>query len=444
MIKILRDAIKVNTIYSNNVDLNTGNDEILELIKLKLFSVDKSNNIVMDMTETRALISFDNSIINSNKVINSKVIENVESLLDTMLIPTPVGTIDPLTINTLDKKINMQLLIFDNKYDVNNMTQDEKIIELSKFLFLPSIYDKMVIKLFKCNITSSSDEVIEFKVSDTFTNFTNGIGNFTGNTLNGHFVLSDNKFLTYYGPSWTNFDNYNVRIDSNNPIGVDDHYSIWSGGLINSPGTYTEKFTKNILYDNKDVYIDVSNYFKNIPIEKNRTGLLLKIHNDPVNEINVKFFNNRTNTIYKPIILSYTDDYVWNPPTTNVLDVTNKEYLTITIGNLKSQYSEEEIAFIRIFPREKYNTKNINNLKWTVPPTLIHSKVLYSVLDYHTNEVIIPFDEEFTRVSCDTSGNYFKFYMTGFSKNRFYKIILKTQDTPYDQIIDTKSIFKVF
>ena len=45
----------------------------------------------------------------------------------------------------------------------------------------------------------------------------------------------------------------------------------------------------------------------------------------------------------------------------------------------------------------------------------------YSVVD---EQVIIPFDTNYTKVSCDSSGNYFNFGLTDYSL-RFYKFCFR-------------------
>jgi len=60
----------------------------------------------------------------------------------------------------------------------------------------------------------------------------------------------------------------------------------------------------------------------------------------------------------------------------------------------------------------------------------IHRNVFYSIRDFHSNEVIIPFDSttNATRISTDKSGMYFDLYMDSFEPGRVYEIDIKVID----------------
>jgi len=40
--------------------------------------------------------------------------------------------------------------------------------------------------------------------------------------------------------------------------------------------------------------------------------------------------------------------------------------------------------------------------------------------------MVIDFDENYTKLSCDSVGNYFTLYTSGLEINRFYRILIKT------------------
>jgi hypothetical protein len=41
--------------------------------------------------------------------------------------------------------------------------------------------------------------------------------------------------------------------------------------------------------------------------------------------------------------------------------------------------------------------------------------------------MIVDFDENFTKISCDSVGNYFTLYTTGLEINRYYRLLVKTK-----------------
>ena len=60
-----------------------------------------------------------------------------------------------------------------------------------------------------------------------------------------------------------------------------------------------------------------------------------------------------------------------------------------------------------------------------------------------TNETVINFDNQFTKLSCDSSGNYFDLYMNGLEPERYYKILIQTTISGSTIVKDDNYIFKV-
>ena len=51
---------------------------------------------------------------------------------------------------------------------------------------------------------------------------------------------------------------------------------------------------------------------------------------------------------------------------------------------------------------------------------------MWAIKDLDTNEFIVDFDPEFTKISCDAKSNYFDVYMAGLQPERYYKILIQT------------------
>ena len=60
-----------------------------------------------------------------------------------------------------------------------------------------------------------------------------------------------------------------------------------------------------------------------------------------------------------------------------------------------------------------------------------------------TNEFIINFSEEYTKLSSDSKGNYFDLYMNGLEPERYYKICVKTIINDSTLILDDNYYFKI-
>ena len=68
------------------------------------------------------------------------------------------------------------------------------------------------------------------------------------------------------------------------------------------------------------------------------------------------------------------------------------------------------------------------------------SKSFYSIEDYTSNEVIIPFDESFTKISTDEDGMFFKIYMNGLQPERYYRILIKNENSEGISVFNDKNI----
>jgi hypothetical protein len=57
--------------------------------------------------------------------------------------------------------------------------------------------------------------------------------------------------------------------------------------------------------------------------------------------------------------------------------------------------------------------------------------------------MIIDFDTEFTKISCDSQGGYFDVYMDGLQPERYYRILIKTTLDGSTVVRNDGNIFKV-
>ena len=60
-----------------------------------------------------------------------------------------------------------------------------------------------------------------------------------------------------------------------------------------------------------------------------------------------------------------------------------------------------------------------------------------------TQEFLINFDSQFTKISCDDKGNYFDLYMNGLEPERNYEILVKVIINNETIILKNKDYFKI-
>jgi hypothetical protein len=91
-----------------------------------------------------------------------------------------------------------------------------------------------------------------------------------------------------------------------------------------------------------------------------------------------------------------------------------------------------------LYPNRVYQTSSLfTNLNYL--PTSSY----YAIKDLATNEFVINFDNQYTQISSDTTGNYFSVYMSGLEPERYYKILIKTIINNSTLIFDDNYYFKV-
>ena len=65
-------------------------------------------------------------------------------------------------------------------------------------------------------------------------------------------------------------------------------------------------------------------------------------------------------------------------------------------------------------------------------------------MDAHSRDIVVPFDEEFTKISADSRGNYFKLNFDSLQPERYYKLLIKTKVSNTEQYVYDKNwVFKV-
>lgn len=272
--------------------------------------------------------------------------------------------------------------------------------------------------------------------------------------INGTGYLSS---LTIDGATWSGSQSGSSWISSsqNVQIGSSTLYISGSGqggswmfqsasggstsGLISS-----ESFS----YRTTDINMDVTNAVKvwlsgsdgsDIP----NYGFLLQFSD--TDELNsavsgyVRYFSRETHTIYVPKLTMYWDNSAFTTGSLTSADLDS--YVVYT--QIKPQYKDTEIAKIRIYARDKYPQKSPTNLYPIETVKYLPATTYYAVFDAQTDEAIIPYDNIYNKVSCDSTGNFIYIDMNGFMPERYYRLELKIVDGFIEQFVDDQIYFKV-
>ena len=100
---------------------------------------------------------------------------------------------------------------------------------------------------------------------------------------------------------------------------------------------------------------------------------------------------------------------------------------------------------IRIVGRERYPVKTYASASENMVVKHLPTSSFWSIQDYKTGETVVDYDETYTKLSCDGSGNYFDIWMDQLDSDRRYKFLIKsvTGGGNIRKIFDDDLTFKI-
>lgn len=270
----------------------------------------------------------------------------------------------------------------------------------------------------------------------------NGTGYLSSLTTNGITWNSPNS-----GSSWIS-GSQKIEIGTSDLYisgsGTGGNYLYYSGSGVAPILQVSESFS----YRTSDVNLNVTEPItiwlsgsnsNNIP----NYGFLIQMSDSDESDNNVsgyvRFFSRETHTIYVPKLTMYWNDVSYN--TGSMSEINLESYSTYT--NIKPVYKDTEVAKIRIYGRDKFPRKSPTNIFPYETVKVLPDTTYYSVVDAATDEVIIPFDDIYTKVSCDSTSNFIYLDFNGLMPERSYRLQLKIVEGITEQYIDDQIYFKV-
>ena len=165
--------------------------------------------------------------------------------------------------------------------------------------------------------------------------------------------------------------------------------------------------------------------------------------NDVNQQTELKFFSRDTNTIYPPQLEVKWDDSIFNTGSSSTTELTTTEAL-ISITNNKEEYYPEEVAKFKINSIEKFPARTfLTSSGYTKNFYLPSGSSLYAIKDSKTNEYLIDFDSQFTKISADANSSFFNVYMNGLEPERYYTVLVQITIGNETKIFDDDLTFKV-
>jgi hypothetical protein len=280
---------------------------------------------------------------------------------------------------------------------------------------------------------------------------------------NGSGTYLDSPFTTN-GVSWRwkNYEGGTIWNPNNFSPYTTGSYSgsITGGGTwyTGSSDPYNTNLTPTQSFDlrtTKDINVNVTDIVKvwysssnaiggytNIP----NNGFIVKWenavefnNNDAVQPI-MQFYSVDTNTIYPPCLEIRWDDSSFI--TGSLLPVTSSN-IFVSLDNNPGVFYKDSINKFRLNVREEFPIRIFQTSSLYTTNRYLNSGSLYAIKDLDTNEFVVDFDPESTKISCDTEGNYFKIYMNGLEPERYYKILIQTSVNGSTIVKDDNYYFKI-
>lgn len=367
---------KDSTIYSNpdRKTLNTGIDEILELVKEKGSNDNK-------YYPSRILLQFKDSEIND--IISNKISGNFSASLE----------------------------LFSTEHKNLAQTQNIEVFALSQS------WDEGIGRYSNLPTTSNGCSWLYRDNDTTKTSWTTA--SFAAGTT-GSIATS---LLTQGGGVWYTGSAFSGSQQFNNADDLDLNLNVTS---------IIQKFSASIFAS------------QTYPTGINNNGFILK-YSDTIetdtssSKGTLSYFSVDTHTIFPPKLTFKWDDSVHDLQSS----AKTSGDLNVSLYRNKEEYNINEEATFRIHVRDKYPNRTFSTSSNYLNVGYFTTSSYYSIRDAHTEEVVIPFDNSFTKLSADSEGMYFKIFMNGLQPERYYRLLFKHINNDGTQIYDDNYHFKV-
>ena len=265
------------------------------------------------------------------------------------------------------------------------------------------------------------------------------------------------KYISYSGSSIWKTGGYSAYVTGSYSGSIPQGLANGTGGTwytgssyINYPvsssqtfGVRTEKDLNANVTNTLKAWYTASKYSVINPINNN--GFLLKLtgsaefntsrHIQPI----FRYYSVDTNTIYPPTLELKWDDSSYS---TTLSEITTTDVFIGLDSNPGIFYSESVNRF-RLNVRPELPTRTFQTSSLYTDNFALPEESYYAIKDLDTNEYVINFDNNFTKISCDNTSNYFDVYMNGLQPERKYKILIKTNINNSTIVKDQMYNFKV-
>ena len=241
------------------------------------------------------------------------------------------------------------------------------------------------------------------------------------------------------GTTWKYRDAQNNLWDTLGGDYITEKSGSLSGSLLNISSSQTFG-----IYSDHDINLNVTDQVKLFYSESvTNYGLLLKLddtfENNTTQSLSLKYFSVDSNTIFPPYLEFKWDDSSYSSSLTELAT----DIATISIKNAREKYIDSDVVRFRISARPKYPARSFTTSSIYLTEYKLPQTSYWGIKDEFSNEMIIDFDDEYTKISADNTSSYFDVYMNSLQPNRYYRVLVKSVLNQSTVILDNKNVFKV-
>ncbi len=371
-----------NTLYShpNRSEMNAGGDEILEIVK-------ERGNSDQILYPSRVLIKFKNEEIQnviSDIIGHSKFNLGASASLN-------LTSAEPIN---LVQTLNLEVFAVSQSWDEGT----------GRYSNLPTSSNGCSWKFRNNTIVKTEWATSSF-----------GTGGGTGSV--------SSSFITQGGGTWYTGSNFRSSQQFLAGDSLDTNFNVTniikkhSASIFNSSTYPTGIFNNGFLIKKPDsIEMNVSHSFGQL-----------------------QYFSVDTHTIHPPKLIFKWDDSIHN------LQSSAKQNgeLSVSLYRNREEYNQNDEAIFRVHVRDKYPTRQFTSTSNFLNVGYFTTSSFYSIRDAYSEQEIIPFDDNFTKLSADSEGMFFKIFMKSLQPERYYRILFKHKNQDGTRVYDDNYLFKV-
>jgi len=336
--------------------------------------------------------------------------------------------------------------------DLNKNTGLDQIIEVSNLSgdIISNDISRAVIKFDISNFQSmiSSNQInpadVRLVLRETNTSMVPLEYQLHINPISGSWEMGNGYLYEYVNNTGVSWKYRNV---TNQTYWNTGQYTVSSTGsnLDGRGGVWYTNYTvsQSYSYMSSDLDVSIKNIFDGwLSGSIINNGLLLQLaptYEYSNSNIKLNFFSKETNTIYQPKLCIGWDDSIFN--TGSLIPIVS-DNIKVSVTNISEKYQSGNTYRFNVVGSELYPVKTFTNTFQYNIKKYLPINTYYQVRDLLSNVVIVPFSN-FTKVSCDSAGNFIKLNLDSWQSNRKYKFEFKIGNDNIHYYNDNNNIFEI-